>query len=138
MIYQFSRIFFFQGYGFVHFETEEAALSAIQKVNGMLLNGKKVFVGRFVPRKDREIELGEKAKMFTNVFIKNLSEDVEEGALLEMFEAFGKITSLKVMKGTCKVLSLYMKIQIMGGKITENWGSNHRSGRSKFFVLFFF
>merc|ERR1712051_403214 len=65
----------------------------------MLLNDKKVFVGRFVPRKDREIELGEKAKMFTNVFIKNLSEDVEEGALLEMFEAFGKITSLKVMKG---------------------------------------
>ena len=69
----------------------------------MLLNGKKVFVGRFVPRKDREIELGEKAKMFTNVFIKNLSEDVEEGALLEMFEAFGKITSLKVMKGTLRV-----------------------------------
>ena len=96
----FPVSFFFQGYGFVHFETEEAALSAIQKVNGMLLNGKKVFVGRFVPRKDREIELGEKAKMFTNVFIKNLSEDVEEGALLEMFEAFGKITSLKVMKGT--------------------------------------
>ena len=46
-----------KGYGFVHFETEEAAVNAIQKVNGMLLNGKKVFVGRFVPRKDREIEL---------------------------------------------------------------------------------
>merc|ERR1711953_33210 len=51
-----------KGYGFVHFETEEAALSAINKVNGMLLNGKKVFVGRFVPRKDREMELGEKAR----------------------------------------------------------------------------
>merc|ERR1712021_270387 len=46
-----------KGYGFVHFETEEAALNAIQKVNGMLLNGKKVYVGRFVPRKDREMEL---------------------------------------------------------------------------------
>merc|ERR1739848_680469 len=88
-----------KGYGFVHFETEEAALSAIQKVNGMLLNGKKVFVGRFVPRKDREIELGEKAKKFTNVFIKNLSEDVEESTLMELFEKYGKITSLKVMKG---------------------------------------
>jgi len=88
-----------KGYGFVHFETEEAALSAIQKVNGMLLNGKKVFVGRFVPRKDREIELGEKAKKFTNVFIKNLSEDVEESSLMELFEKYGKITSLKVMKG---------------------------------------
>jgi polyadenylate-binding protein len=31
-----------KGYGFVHFETEEAALQAIEKVNGMLLNDKKV------------------------------------------------------------------------------------------------
>jgi polyadenylate-binding protein len=31
-----------KGYGFVHFETDEAAKSAIDKVNGMLLNGKKV------------------------------------------------------------------------------------------------
>lgn len=34
-----------KGYGFVHFETEEAANKSIDKVNGMLLNGKKV---RFV------------------------------------------------------------------------------------------
>lgn len=31
-----------KGYGFVHFETEEAALNSIAKINGMLLNGKKV------------------------------------------------------------------------------------------------
>lgn len=31
-----------KGYGFVHFETEEAANKSIDRVNGMLLNGKKV------------------------------------------------------------------------------------------------
>eukprot|EP00096_Caligus_rogercresseyi_P007640 TRINITY_DN255_c0_g1_i1.p1 TRINITY_DN255_c0_g1~~TRINITY_DN255_c0_g1_i1.p1 ORF type:complete len:658 (+),score=257.55 TRINITY_DN255_c0_g1_i1:205-2178(+) len=88
-----------KGYGFVHFETEEAATQSISKVNGMLLNGKKVFVGRFIPRKEREVELGEKAKKFTNVYIKNLSEDVNEEGLRELFTKFGKISSLTIMKG---------------------------------------
>merc|ERR1711972_866079 len=86
------------GYGFVHFETEEAAMNAIQKVNGMLLNEKKVFVGRFVPRKEREKELGEKAKKFTNVYIKNFGEDLGDEKLKEVFSKFGKITSYKVVK----------------------------------------
>jgi len=63
-----------------------------------LLNNKKVFVGRFVPRKEREIELGEKAKMFTNVYIKNFNENLSEDDLTEMFSKYGKITSLKLMK----------------------------------------
>lgn len=87
-----------KGYGFVHFETEEAALNAIQKVNGMLLNGKKVYVGRFVPRKDREMELGEKARMFTNVYVKNINEEYDEARLNDMFEKYGKISSVKIMK----------------------------------------
>merc|ERR1711935_154336 len=67
-------------------------------VNGMLLNGKKVFVGRFVPRKEREVELGEKARRFTNVYIKNINEEYDEGQLTEMFEKYGKISSVKIMK----------------------------------------
>ena len=72
-------------------------MNAIQKVNGMLLNEKKVFVGRFVPRKEREKELGEKAKKFTNVFIKNFGDDLTEEKLKEMFSKYGKITSHKVV-----------------------------------------
>lgn len=85
-----------KGYGFVHFETEEAANNAIIKVNGMLLNGKKVYVGRFIPRNQRERDMGDKAKRFTNVFIKNFGSDMKEEALIEMFEPYGKITSHKV------------------------------------------
>lgn len=90
-----------KGYGFVHFETEEAANNAITKVNGMLLNGKKVYVGKFIPRKEREKELGEQAKRYTNVYIKNFGDDLDDEKLREMFEAFGKITSYKVMVDDC-------------------------------------
>ncbi|KAH8252320.1 hypothetical protein KR038_005807 [Drosophila bunnanda] len=86
-----------KGYGFVHFETEEAANSSIDKVNGMLLNGKKVYVGKFIPRKEREKELGEKAKLFTNVYVKNFTEEFDDEKLKEFFEPYGKITSYKVM-----------------------------------------
>ncbi|XP_037078837.1 polyadenylate-binding protein 4-like [Pollicipes pollicipes] len=94
-----------KGYGFVHFETEKAATEAIEKVNGMLLNGKKVFVGRFIPRKEREKELGEKARRFTNVYVKNFGTELDEEKLKEMFEQHGAITSLKVVTsedGTAK------------------------------------
>lgn len=86
-----------KGYGFVHFETEEAANKAIDKVNGMLLSDKKLYVGRFIPRKEREKDLGEKAKRFTNVYIKNFPDGMGEEKLRDLFEAFGKITSYKVM-----------------------------------------
>lgn len=86
-----------KGYGFVHFETEEAANNAIQKVNGMLLNGKKVYVGKFIPRKEREKQMGEKARHFTNVYIKNFGGDLDDEKLKDMFEKYGKILSAKVM-----------------------------------------
>jgi polyadenylate-binding protein len=87
-----------KGYGFVHFETEEAAQRAIEKVNGMLLNGKKVFVGKFIPRQERLREFGDSARKFTNVFVKNFGEDVDDDAFKDMLEKFGKILSCVVMK----------------------------------------
>lgn len=88
-----------RGFGFVHYETEEAAKMAINKVNGMLLNNKKVFVGRFVPRKEREKQLGERAKRFTNVFVKNFGDEIQEDKQLEdMFKEFGEIASAFVAR----------------------------------------
>ncbi|XP_066232062.1 polyadenylate-binding protein 4 isoform X8 [Saccopteryx leptura] len=87
-----------KGYAFVHFETQEAADKAIEKMNGMLLNDRKVFVGRFKSRKEREAELGAKAKEFTNVYIKNFGEEMDDESLKELFSQFGKTLSVKVMR----------------------------------------
>ncbi|KAK9513232.1 hypothetical protein VZT92_026781 [Zoarces viviparus] len=86
-----------KGYGFVHFETHEAAERAIEKMNGMLLNDRKVFVGRFKSRKEREAELGARAREFTNVYIKNFGEDMDDEKLREMFNKYGPALSIRVM-----------------------------------------
>uniref|UniRef100_A0A8D3C2E0 Polyadenylate-binding protein n=1 Tax=Scophthalmus maximus TaxID=52904 RepID=A0A8D3C2E0_SCOMX len=86
-----------KGYGFVHFETQEAAERAIEKMNGMLLNDRKVFVGRFKSRKEREAELGARAKEFTNVYIKNFGDDMDDEKLREVFSQYGNSMSIRVM-----------------------------------------
>ncbi|XP_026099859.1 embryonic polyadenylate-binding protein isoform X2 [Carassius auratus] len=86
-----------KGYGFVHFETQEAANRAIETMNGMLLNDRKVFVGHFKSRKERMAEMGAKAMEFTNVYIKNFSEDIDREKLQSIFSEFGKTLSVCVM-----------------------------------------
>lgn len=81
-------------FGFVHYETAEAAAAAIENVNGMSLNDLEVYVGKHVSRKEREsIWEGMKAN-FTNVFVKNFGPDFTEDELRNLFEPYGKITSL--------------------------------------------
>lgn len=48
------------------------------------------FVGRFKSRKEREAELGAKAKEFTNVYIKNFGDDMDDERLKELFDKYGK------------------------------------------------
>lgn len=51
------------------------------------------FVGRFKSRKEREAELGAKAKEFTNVYIKNFGDDMDDERLKELFSKYGKCRS---------------------------------------------
>ena len=83
-----------KGYGFVHFETEEAANKAVEKVNGKLLKEKKVFVGRFKSRNERIREYGDRAKQFTNVFMKNMPQDWDEEKIKEIAGEFGSTLSI--------------------------------------------
>ncbi|CAK4030303.1 Polyadenylate-binding, cytoplasmic and nuclear [Lecanosticta acicola] len=82
-----------KGYGFVHYETAEAANQAIKNVNGMLLNEKKVFVGHHIPKKDRMSKFEEMKANFTNIYVKNIDLEATDDEFRELFEKHGEITS---------------------------------------------
>jgi len=80
-----------RGYGFVHFESEEAAKTAISKVDGMQIGEKTVSVAPFA----KQTQSGEKE--FTNIYVKHFPDEWEEAKLLEFFSAVGKVTSSCLM-----------------------------------------
>lgn len=82
-----------KGYGFVHYETADAANNAIKHVNGMLLNDKKVFVGHHISKKDRQSKFEEMKANFTNIYVKNIDTEVPDEEFRAIFERFGEITS---------------------------------------------
>lgn len=67
----------------------------IWQVNGMLLAGQKVYVGPFLKKSDRPVD---KESRFTNVYVKNLPDSVDDKKLNEMFSEHGSVTSAVVMK----------------------------------------
>ena len=48
-------------------------------------------------RKERLEQLGDQPRKFTNVYVKNFSEDMAEDDLRKLFEPYGDIQSLKIM-----------------------------------------
>jgi len=92
-----------KGYGYIQFALQEQAEKSIAKVNNMMLAGKKVYVGPFVSHKERLA--ANSAKQFTNVYVKNLSEHIDEEKLKSLFEKYGSLKNCIIMrdeKGTSK------------------------------------
>ena len=85
-----------KGYGFIHFEDEECAESAIKAVNGKMINERIVYVGPFIPRSQRK-PASVKPK-FNNCYVKNFSPDLTDGGLKELFSEFGEIKSACIMR----------------------------------------
>lgn len=82
-----------KGYGYVHYETAEAATEAIQKVNGMTLEDQEVVVGHFLRRQDRSSQ-----NEWTNLYVKQFSLAWTEDNLMELFAPFGEVASLKLAR----------------------------------------
>ncbi|KAJ6709145.1 RNA BINDING PROTEIN [Salix koriyanagi] len=93
-----------KGYGFIQFENEEDAQSAINRLNGI---DKVWYVGRAQRKGEREAELKAKFEQernsryeqmkAANLYLKNLGDTIDDEKLKELFSEFGSITSCKVM-----------------------------------------
>lgn len=89
-----------KGYGYVHYETAEAASEAIAKINGMLIAGQEVFVGHFQKRQDRP-----DSDDWTNCYVKNIPTQWSDADLMKEFQPFGNVLSAVVMKDSATDLS---------------------------------
>eukprot|EP00961_Rhodomonas_salina_P041370 557036-Rhodomonas_salina.1 len=83
-----------QGFGFVEFRTEGDAEYAIKIMNMIKLHGQPLRLNKKTSGEVRALEVG------ANLFIGNLSEEVDEKLLYDTFSAFGVITgnTPKVMR----------------------------------------
>eukprot|EP00800_Vazella_pourtalesii_P002012 TRINITY_DN1186_c0_g1_i1.p1 TRINITY_DN1186_c0_g1~~TRINITY_DN1186_c0_g1_i1.p1 ORF type:complete len:612 (-),score=152.71 TRINITY_DN1186_c0_g1_i1:93-1928(-) len=86
-----------RGFGYVHFEKQEDAERSIDKVNGMSLNEKIVFVGTFISKKERQAT-GQGRIIFNNLYVKNFGSEWTEQQFHELFSQYGEILSIKIMK----------------------------------------
>lgn len=80
-------------YGYVHFETAEAAIDAIQKLDGMYIEDVKVSVSHFVRRQDRASQ-----NTWTNLYVKQFPLSWDDAKLKELFGAFGGISSVFISR----------------------------------------
>ncbi|XP_074559931.1 polyadenylate-binding protein 7 [Curcuma longa] len=84
-----------KGFGFVQFDSQEPANSAIQALHGSSCEGKIIYVANFVKKSDR---LPCPDAQFTNLYMKNLDQDITEELIKLKFSEFGKISSVSIAK----------------------------------------
>jgi len=82
-----------KGYGYVHYETAEAAQDSIAKFNGNLIDDMEVYVGAFVRRQDRA---GQNA--WTNLYVKQFPVSWSEDQLKELFAAYGQVVNVIISR----------------------------------------
>ncbi|GAB2225659.1 hypothetical protein Droror1_Dr00006460 [Drosera rotundifolia] len=84
-----------KGFGFVQFEKENSAMAALNAMHDTVLSSKKLYVAQFM-RKSQRIAASE--QKFTNLYVKNLDEDLSEDRLLKKFSVFGTVHNVVVMR----------------------------------------
>ena len=83
-----------KGFAFIEFETPEAAKLAYEQMNGALLGGRNIKVGRpsNMPQAQPIIDqLNEEAKTYSRIYVASIHQELNEQDVQSVFEAFGTI-----------------------------------------------
>jgi poly(U)-binding-splicing factor PUF60 len=90
-----------KGFAFIEFETPEAAQLALDQMNGSLLGGRNIKVGRpsNMPQAQPIIDqLTEEAKNYNRIYIASIHSELTEQDVKCVFEAFGSIKSCTLVR----------------------------------------
>lgn len=82
-----------KGYGYIHYETAEAAQSAIANLHGNTIDEFTVEVLSFVRRNDRSNQ-----NEWTNTYVKQFPKSWDEAKLNELVSPYGEVASIAIMR----------------------------------------
>ncbi|XP_060766363.1 polyadenylate-binding protein 1-like 2 [Neoarius graeffei] len=86
------------GYGYVQFESAEVADLVKERLNGKLLNGRKVCIEHFKSHEERMAEKSnQQPQVLSKIFIRNLDEDMDSKKLKHIFRKFGPVSRVQVI-----------------------------------------
>jgi poly(U)-binding-splicing factor PUF60 len=104
-----------KGFAFIEFETPEAAALAYEQMNGALMGGRNIKVGRpsNMPQAQPIIEqLTEDAKSYSRIYVASIHPELNESDVQSVFEAFGTIKSCNLVRDVQTGKHKYHKFKI--------------------------
>ncbi|KAJ6221484.1 hypothetical protein RDWZM_000029 [Blomia tropicalis] len=88
-----------KGFAFIEYEVPEAAHLALEQMNGFMMGGRNIKVGRpsNMPQAAAIIEqIQIEAKSFSRIYVSSIHPELSEQDIQSVFEAFGKIKTCKL------------------------------------------
>ncbi|KAK6174281.1 hypothetical protein SNE40_017591 [Patella caerulea] len=88
-----------KGFSFIEYEIPEAAQLALEQMNGVMIGGRNIKVGRpsNMPQAQPIIEqLAEESKSYNRIYIASIHHDLSEVDIKSVFEAFGTIITVNI------------------------------------------
>ncbi|CAH1784833.1 unnamed protein product [Owenia fusiformis] len=94
-----------KGFAFIEYEIPEAAQLALEQMNGVMIGGRNIKVGRpsSIPQAQPIIQqMAEESKQYNRIYVTSIHTDLTENDIQSVFEAFGKILSCILVPDTTK------------------------------------